>query len=65
MRLVALKALPLYDAERRAQMMRELRILYSNLACITPNPPVSHGTAPEARQPAPAAGQTQKSKGNG
>jgi serine/threonine protein kinase len=34
MRLVALKALPLYDAERRAQVMRELRILYSNLASI-------------------------------
>lgn len=35
MRLVALKALPLYDAERRAQLMRELRVLYSNLASIS------------------------------
>eukprot|EP00624_Nannochloropsis_granulata_P003119 evm.model.NODE_25904_length_47336_cov_19.557947.9 len=34
MRLVALKALSLYDAERRAQAMRELKILYSNLANI-------------------------------
>jgi len=34
MRLVALKALSLYDAERRAQVMRELKILYSNLASI-------------------------------
>lgn len=34
MRLVALKSLPLYDAERRAQLMRELRVLYSNLASI-------------------------------
>ncbi len=34
MRLVALKALPLYDAERRAQVMRELRVLYSNLTNI-------------------------------
>lgn len=34
MRLVALKALPLYDAGRRAQVMRELKILYSNLASI-------------------------------
>jgi len=38
MRIVALKALPLYDAERRAQMMRELKTLYLNLANIRQSP---------------------------
>jgi hypothetical protein len=55
MRLVALKALPLYDSERRAQMMRELKILYSNLATINSTSP----SALHRRRQAQAQAQTQ------
>lgn len=57
MRLVALKALPLYDAERRGQMMRELKTLYLNLTNIHHSPSTRSrvpSTASSCSSPPPA-----------